>query len=141
MVKILMYRGFLQVLIEDLQGDFFNWSPPKFSKYKSLYNLWHLEKFQSSLHGILYLENLGGLQLKKSPCMNSAGRFLLGAESEEVTADGREVTSLVSVLEGGFRAVQRAKNRSLPDTVHTWQVSETFHTWKTSWVAWNYLAK
>ena len=47
---------------------FFDWSPPKFSKYKSLYNLWHLEKFRASLHGILYLENLGGLQLKKSPC-------------------------------------------------------------------------
>ena len=43
-----------------IQGDFFNWSPPKFSKYKSIYNLWHLEKFQASLHGILYLENLGG---------------------------------------------------------------------------------
>ena len=51
-----------------LQGVFFNWSPPKFSKYKSLYNLWHLEKLWASLHGILYLENLGGLQFKKTSC-------------------------------------------------------------------------
>ena len=28
-----------------LQGGFFNWTPPKLSKYKFLYNLWHLEKF------------------------------------------------------------------------------------------------
>ena len=52
-----------------LQGVFFNWSPPKFSKYKYPYNPWHLEKLWASLHGILYLENLGGLQLKKTPCI------------------------------------------------------------------------
>ena len=28
----------------NVQGIFFNWSPHKFSKYKYLYNLWHLEK-------------------------------------------------------------------------------------------------
>ena len=44
-----------------LQGVFFNWTPPKLSKYKFLYNLWHLEKFWASLHGFLYLENLGGV--------------------------------------------------------------------------------
>ena len=52
-----------------IQGGFFNWSPPKLSMYKSIYNLWHLEKFRASLHVILYLENLGGFQLKKTPCM------------------------------------------------------------------------
>ena len=52
-------------LDDHLQGVFFNWSPPKFSKYKSLYNPWHLEKLWASLHGILYLENLGRLQLKQ----------------------------------------------------------------------------
>ena len=32
----------------ELQGDFLDWSPPKFSKFESLYNLWHLEKFPTS---------------------------------------------------------------------------------------------
>ena len=31
-------------------------------KYKSIYNLLQLEKFQAGLHGILHLENLGGLK-------------------------------------------------------------------------------
>ena len=40
-----------------------------FLSTKSLYDCWHLGKFQASLHGILYLENLGGgVQLKKPPC-------------------------------------------------------------------------
>ena len=26
-----------------VQGGFFNWTPPKLSKYKFLYNLWHSE--------------------------------------------------------------------------------------------------
>ena len=52
----------------ELQGDFLDWSPPKFSKFESLYNLWHLEKFPTSQHGILYLKDLVGLQSKKSPC-------------------------------------------------------------------------
>ena len=43
-----------------LQGVFFNWIPPKFSQYNSFYNLWHLEKLWASLHGLLYLKNLGG---------------------------------------------------------------------------------
>ena len=48
-----------------VQGDFFlNWSPPKVFKYKSLYNLWHLEKFWPSFDGILYLENIGGYSKK-----------------------------------------------------------------------------
>ena len=51
-----------------LQGVQFNWSPPKFCKYILLYNLWHLEKFSASLHGILYQENLWGLQLNWTPC-------------------------------------------------------------------------
>ena len=54
--------------LNHIQGGFFNWTPPKLSKYKFLYKLWHLEKFRASLHGILYLENLGGGQLKKPPC-------------------------------------------------------------------------
>ena len=33
--------------LNKLQGDFFNWSPPKFPKYKSLYNLWHLGEILS----------------------------------------------------------------------------------------------
>ena len=60
---MIVYGGHVMIVCGGhvmIQGDFFNWSPPKFSKYKSLYNLWHLEKFQASLHGILYLENLGG---------------------------------------------------------------------------------
>ena len=43
----------------------FNWSPPK---YKSLYNLWHLGEILSQFYGILYLENIVGLQLKRSTC-------------------------------------------------------------------------
>ena len=51
---------------------FLNWSPPKFSKYNSLYNLWHFKKFRASLHGTLYLKNVGGLQLKKHPVASAA---------------------------------------------------------------------
>ena len=50
------------------------------------------------------------------------GRFLLGAQFEEVTPDGREVSCLVTVVEGRITAVQWARNRGQPDTVHTWQV-------------------
>ena len=36
---------------EEIQGEFFDWSPLNFLSTKSLYNLWH-EKFRASLHGI-----------------------------------------------------------------------------------------
>ena len=35
-----------------LQGDFFYWSLLNFLSTKSLYNLWQVEKFWASLHGI-----------------------------------------------------------------------------------------
>ena len=39
-------------------------------KNNSHYNLQHLEKFRASLHGILYFDNLGGLQYKtKQKCI------------------------------------------------------------------------
>ena len=44
-----------------LQGVPLKWPPPlNFLSTKSICNLWHFEKFGASLHGILYLENLGG---------------------------------------------------------------------------------
>ena len=54
-----------------LQGDFFltGAPPPKFPEYKSLYNLWHLEKFWVSFDGILYLKKYRGAPVKKSPCI------------------------------------------------------------------------
>ena len=66
--KIWLIKYSVHTMSNKLQGDFFDWSPPSFSKYKFLYNLWNLEKIQASLHGNLYLKNLGGLQSKKSPC-------------------------------------------------------------------------
>ena len=45
---------------------FLTGAPLNFLSKKSFYNLWHLEKFGASFHGILYLENLGGLQKKTS---------------------------------------------------------------------------
>ena len=38
---------------------FLTGAPKNSPKFKSLYNLWHLEKFQTSHHGILYLSFLG----------------------------------------------------------------------------------
>ena len=48
---------------------FLNGPPLNFLSTKSLYECRHLEKFQASLHGILFLENLGGDQLKEPPCI------------------------------------------------------------------------
>ena len=52
-----------------IQGGFFNWTPPKFSKYRIPCKLaWNFSSV-SSHKGILYLENLRGVQLKKPPCI------------------------------------------------------------------------
>ena len=37
---------------------------------RSLYNLWHLEKFRARLHGIWNSAKFTGDQSKKSPCSN-----------------------------------------------------------------------
>ena len=49
-----------------LQGVFFSGPPLNSLSTKSLYKLWHLEKFWSSLYGILYLENSGGSRKKQN---------------------------------------------------------------------------
>ena len=46
-----------------LQGDMLKLTPLIFLSTKSLYNIWHLEKFWAKFDGILYLENLGGVTL------------------------------------------------------------------------------
>ena len=51
-------------------------SPPlNFLSTKSLCNLWHLEKFGASLHGILYLENLRGGNFSETPCRSRSAWF------------------------------------------------------------------
>ena len=45
---------------DNIQGVPLKSPPPLNLGTKSLCNLWHLEKFMTSLHGILYLENVRG---------------------------------------------------------------------------------
>jgi hypothetical protein len=71
--KIWLIKYSVHTMSNKLQGNFFDWSPPSFSKYKFLYNLWNLEKIQASLHGNLYLKNLGGLQSKNHPVVKNKG--------------------------------------------------------------------
>ena len=60
-----------------VQGDIFDWSPLNFLSSKSLYNLWQLEKFWASLHGIWDLVKFLGDQSKKSPCSKNQSRSSL----------------------------------------------------------------
>ena len=55
-------------LKQKIQGDFFNWDPPKNHKFFSVSKFWHLELFDGIYYVIWHLELLGGSQLKKSPC-------------------------------------------------------------------------
>ena len=59
------YDMFDEVDMNILHGDFFNWSPPKFPKYKSLYNLW-LREILSQFRWDLVLRKYGGAPVKKS---------------------------------------------------------------------------
>ena len=61
--------------VEDwCEGFFFNWSPPKFAKYKIPCKLARNFSKCQRLGRDLYLENLGGLQLKKThPVAGEAG--------------------------------------------------------------------
>ena len=62
-----MLPGSPLLQISDGQGDPLKSTPPNLSKYKYLYNFWHLEQFGAGFDGILYLENLGGGTLAGHP--------------------------------------------------------------------------
>ena len=58
-----------QLDIYQLQGGSFNWTPPKFFKYRIPCKLAEISLSVSSYKGILYLENFRGVQLKELPCI------------------------------------------------------------------------
>ena len=67
--KVHWFVGLIKVgYILIIQGEPLKSTPPKLSKYKTLYNLWHLEIFWDSFDGILDLERLGGVDFSGSPC-------------------------------------------------------------------------
>ena len=67
--------------------------PLNFLSTKSLYDCLHFEKFQVSLHGILYLENLGGVHLKKdNPVEVSRDVLEVSRDVLEVSRDVLEVS-------------------------------------------------
>ena len=72
----------------------FQTGPPlNFLSTKSLYDCLHFEKFQASLPGILYLENLGGVQLKKdNPVEVSRDVLEVSRDVLEVSRDALEVS-------------------------------------------------
>ena len=57
-----------------IQGGSFNWTPPKFLSTGSHENWTRISLSVSSCKRILYLENLGGDQLKEPPCKSQTIR-------------------------------------------------------------------